>query len=667
MATTGSSASKQAPKKGQSTLQKAWDKKEETSKPAGIQTVTAEPATKTAPMTETTPPANNATDTKMRNPPEPHTPPTPAARGSSLAKRLKAVSADSKDSSKQDCPSAQPTGTKEEPITFLQTMAAKVEDFAPQLTPPTMSKHSPPGSPSPTMSPQLKPRGRDKEKVALPSARAPTPPRSNRSEPADTRFELRLTIPAASPDEALKAITETLSKILAKIWDSDKKAKVVPWYNNSQAPLIGCLEDLPTKLSALRQYFPRLTPNSKGGTKFSSIRLWLSLPATTLKEDIDWYLRDNKHGLYVAQIQAETVDTILWLLWSHDMIDTEVLRHSLEVHVAIATGVDIPIGLRWRIIQLDQPGRVPDDEAVKALHIDVAREHRTLAKKALEDIYSSKQTKWPIHIRMRAVPLLKDVMNSQVKKDIHRLIGRQASFNDEDLGKKKISSWEIKELDFENQDDYTLRDYIMALPHPVDKEKSMFHSVDHLRFNRSQVVFTCMPSVEAEARNMVACLITHLNHHYGDAVNEFFTKEAQLRAAGSYWDPIEECVRNEDDAHVASLAEVDKDYDLPPVKKQSTQLEQTIPARPEPTSLQRNTFGEEDDSIATFRREQVAFDSVSLSSTTISDSMSTIATLTSRLSALENLLSTHNIALPDQLSASTNTAAPPTAGESGTN
>jgi hypothetical protein len=33
-----------------------------------------------------------------------------------------------------------------------------------------------------------------------------------------------------------------------------------------------------------------------------------------------------------------------------------------------------------------QPGRVPDDEAVKALHIDVARKHQTIAKQALEDI-----------------------------------------------------------------------------------------------------------------------------------------------------------------------------------------------------------------------------------------------------------------------------------------
>ena len=133
---------------------------------------------------------------------------------------------------------------------------------------------------------------------------------------------------------------------------------------------------------------------------------------------------------------------------------------------------------------------------------------------------------------MRAVPLLKDVMNSQVKQDIHRLIGRQASFNDDDFGKRKINTWEIKELDFQSTDGHTLRDYIMTIPQTDHPDKKLFHSVDHLRFNRSTVVFTCMPAVESEARNMVSCLLTFLHHHYGEVVKEFFTKDAQLRDWG---------------------------------------------------------------------------------------------------------------------------------------
>jgi hypothetical protein len=74
-------------------------------------------------------------------------------------------------------------------------------------------------------------------------------------------------------------------------------------------------------------------------------------------------------------------------------------------------------------------------------------------------------------------------------------------------------------------------------------------------------------------------------------------------------------------------------------------------------SLQRNTFGEDEDSIGTFRREQEA-DSVSLSSIN-SDSAMTLASLTSRMSALEQLLITNNIALPSNISAPPSTADPP--------
>jgi hypothetical protein len=179
------------------------------------------------------------------------------------------------------------------------------------------------------------------------TSRADTPPRSNRREPSDTRVELRITIPASSPNVAFKTITDTLAKILVKIWDSDKKATVIPWYNDSSAPLLKNVASIPTTISSLQQYFPRLIPNAKGGTKFTSIRLRLSLPPSTLKEDIDWYLRDNKHGLYLARIQAETVDTILWLLWSHDMMDTMTLRDSIETHLLLKTRKKIPIGLRW--------------------------------------------------------------------------------------------------------------------------------------------------------------------------------------------------------------------------------------------------------------------------------------------------------------------------------
>jgi hypothetical protein len=145
-------------------------------------------------------------------------------------------------------------------------------------------------------------------------------------------------------------------------------------------------------------------------------------------------------------------------------------------------------------------------------------------------------------------------------------------------------------------------------------------------------------------------------------------KMRKRRAAGSYWDPVEQCVRNEDDAHVASLADIDDDYNFPTNKKDKHTI-QIAPERPEPPSmtLQRNTFGEDDDSIGTFRRDYATSDSVSLSCTTISEASATISSLTSRLSALEKLLSTHNIALPVEITADHRNDEPSKNRESGHN
>jgi hypothetical protein len=135
-----------------------------------------------------------------------------------------------------------------------------------------------------------------------------------------------------------------------------------------------------------------LNPNSRGGTRFSNIHICSSVTPATLKEGVDWYLNDNKHGLYLAQIQAENVDPILWLLWSSELTDTSTLRPAIKKALLQRTGKDIPVGLRWQTIQLDQAGRILDDEAVKAVHIEVDREQRNEAKHALEEIYSAKAT-----------------------------------------------------------------------------------------------------------------------------------------------------------------------------------------------------------------------------------------------------------------------------------
>jgi hypothetical protein len=272
------------------------------------------------------------------------------------------------------------------------------------------------------------------------------------------------------------------------------------------------------------------------------------------------------------------------------LTDTVTLHHAIEATLKACTGKSIQVGLHWRMIQLDRAGRIPEDEAVHAIHIEVDHDHCNEAKLALQEIYSSKATERPLHLCMHAIPLLKDVLNDLIKKDIHWLIRRQASFNDEEFGKRKINTWEIKELDFESATSgKTLRDFILAILRQDNPSRKLFHSVDNLCTNRSTVVFTGMPAVESEACNMVSSLLTYLKQQHGDQVLELFTKNAHISAIDSYWDEKAQCVRNKDDAHVAGLLnDIDDDYILPPVHKDN-QPSQNMPAPVRPQPITRHT------------------------------------------------------------------------------
>ena len=82
------------------------------------------------------------------------------------------------------------------------------------------------------------------------------------------------------------------------------------------------------------------------------------------------------------------------------------------------------------------------------------------------------------------MPLLKDVLNESIKKD-HCLIGHQASFNVDDIGKWKIKTWEIKDLNhISTMTSHSLHDYIMAIPQLEHKNQPLFHLVDHLCLNQ---------------------------------------------------------------------------------------------------------------------------------------------------------------------------------------
>lgn len=149
------------------------------------------------------------------------------------------------------------------------------DDASPPGTPAilTMTNHAPSQPPNPTPSPTLRteavsdptqPRLPDSFPVPPPptdtnnhprpgssTTRIQTPPRSNRRPTKDHHFEFRLTVPASDPNRALQMLLNTLTKILAKLWEADAKVRILPWYANSSAQPLTSAADIPTSVSLL--------------------------------------------------------------------------------------------------------------------------------------------------------------------------------------------------------------------------------------------------------------------------------------------------------------------------------------------------------------------------------------------------------------------------------
>jgi hypothetical protein len=60
-------------------------------------------------------------------------------------------------------------------------------------------------------------------------------------------------------------LIQTLRKILGKLWDEDTHVQIIPWYGNSSLRPMRSINNIPSSLANLKQYFfPRMAvPQSK--------------------------------------------------------------------------------------------------------------------------------------------------------------------------------------------------------------------------------------------------------------------------------------------------------------------------------------------------------------------------------------------------------------------
>ena len=378
----------------------------------------------------------------------------------------------------------------------------------------------------------------------------------------ECRYEMRVHVqPSAQADTELR---QTLVAFFTKLKESDPSLVIHPWEDkenttgqsgNRRWKALTSPNQIPATMTGLKKYFPRAIPKTAGGPVYPSVHLGHTVSFAALKEELSWWFQGERHGLWERQLQCEATYVVGWALYSTQSMHVPALRREISERL----GIDV--GIRWRTIQLDKTGPIPADQLAKALHFEVNKKDKRMAKQRLAEIYAKEATDFPLGIKLRLVWPLSDLMNFRTRTKVAALRLRQLQFCTHMTG---MRTWELQAIDIpDERTGCTLRKRLMAIRSQQDGCQ-LFHSVDPSHIGDA-VQFTFHPSREEEARSMVIALPPYLRwkmesenpsftpeereRYYSKVLYCHFNRDALDRAVDAVWNPTTMTVESPADAY----------------------------------------------------------------------------------------------------------------------
>jgi len=147
----------------------------------------------------------------------------------------------------------------------------------------------------------------------------------------------------AEAKDPVEAYHQALTKWFNKILEIDEDAVIYLWMVADRQAGMMVIKDpdkLPTTLSNLKKYTPKIWLQLKGGTIYPKILVRVEQNPDMVVEDISWWLKSTTQGMWPAQLQdAEETTCLGWLLFSTDEMDKEALCKEIWQ----MTGVQVAI------------------------------------------------------------------------------------------------------------------------------------------------------------------------------------------------------------------------------------------------------------------------------------------------------------------------------------
>jgi hypothetical protein len=232
-------------------------------------------------------------------------------------------------------------------------------------------------------------------------------------------------------EEEQKLLLRLLEEFFDTMQSADNSIIIPPYYeldrsNTAFQDLINShkISDVES-FSKLKIYFSRSgNQNLNTGFVYCSCILAASLPHAAIMTKVSQILKESKLSLWPRSCDHENVGRIGWLMYSLQDMDAGRLKSVLTA----ITGVEI--GVKWMKISTDychkkgQP-RV-NDQPTKAFVLDGPQDQVYDLREQLSTWYGSKSTSFPDGVRMRLIPPLDALSDSNRQENYGAALSKQS-------------------------------------------------------------------------------------------------------------------------------------------------------------------------------------------------------------------------------------------------
>ena len=355
-----------------------------------------------------------------------------------------------------------------------------------------------------------------------------TPDKSNKSlypHVEVTRVSLKLKIPAAQNKN--EAVMQVLKEFFTQLKKIDKSIQIYTWKEDNEkshgrikeTSEIGDMKTMQVHSSKLYVF-----NNQNEMTLYPQIRIGHDMALEDIREGIRDWGRTHDCNIFRNMLQCEQATEIGWLLYSTRTMDAGALAD--EITDTIGTN----LGLRWKTISTGQKGKIPQNQKVFALIVEVDKMKKGSAQERLTREFGRKirlTEDYPNGVRLRFIKTRKDAANIKEAAKHDRLKRRQKRFLE---SIETAETQDIVQLDYSPEEgEPTLRQMIMSIKSHEYPKTPLFHSVD-MDWRGQGHVFNFSPKMEDEARCLINVMLPYLQHHYPLVdVSEYFTDDTAVR------------------------------------------------------------------------------------------------------------------------------------------